>query len=120
MNLVETPVAMRYGGFCRKETKNMSILENRVCPWIGCGGTILRKESRNPEAGGIWVCDCCGESFASLDDYKQKLEKENSWAESWIEWGRHSRTVKSAATEEGFVVESEEKEIIEPEAVSTH
>ena len=60
--------------------------ENMVCPWIGCGGTIIRRTSFDPDIGQGWVCNTCGELFLSPDDYDAKLRKENQWAEAWINW----------------------------------
>lgn len=63
----------------------MSRLESVVCPWVGCGGTI-REASANLEYSRGWVCDTCGEFFASPEGYQTKLENENEWAEAWIRW----------------------------------
>jgi hypothetical protein len=56
-----------------------------VCPWTGCGGSI-RKISTGLEHDNGWVCNICGEFFASTEDYQAKLRKENEWAEAWINW----------------------------------
>jgi len=81
----------------------MSYLESMVCPWTGCGGTI-RKISTGLEHDNGWVCNVCGEFFASAEDYQAKLRKENEWAEAWINWSEE-REHESR----GIVLEETEK-----------
>ena len=79
----------------------MGELEGRVCPWIGCGGTIVRKETANTELFGGWVCGCCGEPFKSVDEYKDKVRRETRWAEAWSEWSDHDiEPIQQAGTAE--------------------
>ena len=68
----------------------MSYLESMVCPWTGCGGTI-RRTSTGLEHDNGWVCNMCGEFFASTEDYQAKLRKENEWAEAWFNWSEERK-----------------------------
>ena len=71
----------------------MTSLEGMVCPWVGCGGTLTRistKEGREPRDG--WICNSCGEFFASTAEYESKLRTENEWARAWIEWNQADRS----------------------------
>jgi len=56
-----------------------------VCTWTGCGGTI-RKTSTGLEHDNEWVCNMCGEFFASTEDYQAKLRIENEWVIAWFNW----------------------------------
>ncbi len=83
-----------------------------VCPWIGCGGTI-RKTSIEAQYGQGWVCNTCGEFFASPEDYQAKLKKENEWAEAWITWSEEKmqEEVEAKPPEaQTFVVEEQTEE----------
>lgn len=94
----------------------MSGIEGRVCPWIGCGETIVRRKGIDPERDYGWVCNGCGEFFASIEEYHTKLKKENEWAESWFKWGKDqsqelSRPQGIETRPEEVGVELEEEEI---------
>jgi hypothetical protein len=71
----------------------MKNLRSKVCPWVGCGGTIVSvdHEARLAETG--WVCNACGEVFGSIADYEEKLQRETSWARAWMDWSHDSQGV---------------------------
>ena len=92
--------------------RNMNNLDGTVCPWIGCGGTIVRQNKSNPEYTQEWVCSICGELFSSPEDYESKLHKENDWAEAWIKWGEEKKQTDLEKPEEieEVIVEADELE----------
>ncbi len=68
------------------QVKEMPRLENMVCPWIGCGGTILGKNPAFIDGNREWICNVCGTKFVSMEDYQEKLKRESEWAEAWCRW----------------------------------
>jgi len=100
-------------------------LENMVCPWIGCGGTIVRKDIANPERVHTWACNSCGEVFSSVEDYQSKLKGENDWAQGWIDWAdakqraeKPEEPIVFEETGEEPLVETKGQEAISPETAT--
>jgi len=69
----------------------------------------------------------CGEFFASTEDYQAKLQKENEWAEGWINWSEEreheSRGIgleetEKVGTEHDIEKISAEEDIVEQVAVA--
>ena len=64
----------------------MKTPKGRICPWVGCGGTIVSADRGTAQGEAQWACNVCGEMFVSLEGYREKLRKESDWAKTWIEW----------------------------------
>ena len=60
-----------------------------------------------------WVCNMCGEFFASTEDFQAKLLKENEWAEAWIHWSeeKHENMETKREGAEKFGMEHDIEEI---------
>jgi hypothetical protein len=83
-------------------------LEGRICPWVGCGGTIVSANHGTRRTEDEWICNVCGEIFVSLEGYKDKLQKESTWAKAWIEWSQEHPTAPetSPAADVGLTTEA--------------
>jgi hypothetical protein len=76
----------------QRSVGTMYNLESMICPWVGCGGTIVGKAASGPEGTSGWSCDTCGEFFTSPEDYQSKLRTENEWAQTWLKWGKENQS----------------------------
>jgi hypothetical protein len=85
-------------------------LEGKICPWVGCGGTIKGTGYSIPKSGNRWCCDMCGEPFKSFEDYERKINEENDWAMSWIDWSSKMdmNLIESESKEDASLVEVDE------------
>ena len=66
-------------------SKKVPNLDGMICPAVGCGGKVIQNPifiSRYPMA--LWVCDSCGQTFSSVEEYISKYRKETEWAEAWL------------------------------------